>query len=131
MSAVPALRFTHPLAAGMEAYIALHQGPLSGPVVEGTWSITADRMALRFQPVRPLNPATLYTIHVGAGMVDQSGEHVSLGMHGPDLGGDWITESMMTAAMGMGGPSGSMMGVGWAHPTNGTFGMTFTFTTAG
>lgn len=129
VGAVPTLWFDHPLAPGMEAYMALHEGSLSGPVVDGTWTMTSDRMELRFQPTRPLTPARVYTVHVGAGMVDQSGEHVSLGMHGPGLGGEWVTQSMMTSAMGMGGPTGTMMGAGWAHPTNGTFGMTFTFTT--
>ena len=128
---IPTLRFDGALAPGMEQFVALHRGSISGPVVEGAWSRSADGMSLRFQPTQPLEPGTLHTIHVGSGMTNESGHPVSLGMHGPELGGTWVTEGMMNQAIGMGGPAGSMMGVGLAHPTNGTFGMTFPFTTAG
>ncbi|MDE3005550.1 MAG: Ig-like domain-containing protein [Gemmatimonadota bacterium] len=130
VSANPTLRFDRPLAPGMEAYMALHQGPLSGPVVEGSWSMTSDGMTLRFQPAQPLAPATRYTVHVGAGMSGQSGGPVLLTTPGPHPGGAWGTDAPLPGATGMGGSTGTMMGVGWAHPTNGTFGMTFTFTTA-
>ena len=127
----PTLRFDHPLGVGMESFAALHRGGLSGPEVDGTWAASSDRMTLTFDPSQPLMAATDYTVHIGAGMTDDHGQHVSLGMHGPAMGGDWVTSTMMTGAMGMGGLTGTMMGPGWAHPTNGSFGMIFTFTTAG
>ncbi len=127
----PTIWFDHPLAEGMGSFAALHRGGLSGPVVDGAWAFSGDRRTLTFDPGEPLEPNTDYTIHVGAGMTDANGDHISLELHGPGMGGGWITASMMTGAMGMGGPTGSMMGPGWAHPTNGSFGMMFNFRTAG
>jgi hypothetical protein len=45
---------------------------------------------------------------------------------GEQFGGQWVSGGMMG---GMGSMSGSMMGNGWQHPNNGTYGMIFTFTT--
>jgi len=123
----------------MEEYAALHEGPVTGPEVAGTWARSTDGMTLTFTPDAPLKPATMYTIHIGGGMMDEDGHTVDLDMHGMDMGGEWATESMMTGGMGsgmggmggMGGQPGTHMGQGWQDPSNGTYGMVFSFTTAG
>lgn len=126
--------FDHAIAAGMEEYAALHEGDLTGPEVPGTWVMSDDRTTLRFTPTEPLKPATTYVIHVGGGMMDDHGHLVNLD-HGPAMGGQWATESMMTGGMGSGmmggGHPGQHMGDGWQHPANGSYGMVFAFTTAG
>lgn len=128
-----AVAFDHAIADGMEEYAALLEGSVTGPEVAGTWSMAQDHMALMFAPTSALKPATTYVIHIGGGMMDEDGDTVNLGMHGVGMGGEWATQSMMTAGMGMGmgGQTGWHMGTGWADPDNGTYGMTFTFTTAG
>lgn len=124
--------FDHGVAAGMEAYAALHEGTLAGPVVAGTWTRSADGTKLTFTPAAPLKPSTPYVIHLGGNMMDEDGHRVDLEMHGSSMGGQWATQSMMTGGMGMdGGSMGSHVGAGWQHPGNGSYGMIFTFTTAG
>jgi hypothetical protein len=133
------ITFDHAIAEGMEEYAALHEGSVTGPEVEGTWTRSADGMTLTFAPDAALKPATTYTLHVGGGMMDEDGHTVDLDMHGMGMGGEWATESMMTGGMGsgmggmggMGGEPGTHMGTGWQHPSNGTYGMVFSFTTAG
>jgi len=117
------------IGVGMEAYAELHEGSVTGPVVEGAWTLSEDRMVLTFAPTQALKPSTTYVIHLGGGMMDELGNHVNLGQHGLGMGGQWATQTMMTGGMGMGG-NGHMTGTGWAHPTNGSFGMIFSFTTA-
>ena len=122
--------FDHAIGVGMEAYAALHEGSLTGPEVEGAWTLSEDRMVLTFAPAQALKSATMYVIHLGGGMMDDQGNHVSLEQHGLGMGGQWATQTMMGGGMGMGG-NNQMMGEGWAHPSNGSFGMVFSFTTAG
>jgi Bacterial Ig-like domain len=136
VGATVVVTFDHPIAEGMEEYAALHQDSLTGPEVDGLWALSADQMALTFTPAQALEPATTYFIHIGGGMMDEHGNPVDLEEHGMMMGGEWATQTMMTggvgSGMGMGmGPNGGMMGQGWAHPTNGSYGMVFTFTTAG
>ena len=72
------------------------------------WSLrswSGDRTRLTFTPSQPLKSQTQYVIHVGGGMQDQHGH-------------------------GMGGGHGGGMGAGCVHPTNGSYGMVFYFTTA-
>ena len=122
--------FDHPVGVGMEAFAALHEGALTGTEVEGVWTLSSDRTALAFQPDRALKPATTYVLHLGGGMTDDHGNHVNLGQHGLGMGGEWATASMMTGGMGMGAGNGHMLGSGWTHPSNGSYGMIFSFTTA-
>lgn len=126
------LAFNHPMDEDMAQYTALMEGTVTGPVVPGTWSLSNDRMKLIFTPGTALKAATTYVIHVGGGMMDAEGDTVDLGKYGPGCGGEWATESMMTGGMGMMGGQGNgwQMGSGWADD-NGTYGMIFTFTTAG
>ena len=65
--------------------------------------------------------------------MDGSGHMVDLERRAIGMGGQWATGTMMTAGMGagmMGGGQSTMMGSGWQHPSNGSYGMVFTFKTA-
>lgn len=126
--------FDHPVMEGMEDYALLHEGDVTGPEVAGSWIFSTDRMVLTFTPASALAPSTRYTIHLGGGMMDADGEQVDLGTHGDHMGGAWATPGMMGGGMMDGGPMGGAMGEqhmgeGWEHPTNGSFGMVFSFTT--
>ncbi|MDT8341127.1 MAG: Ig-like domain-containing protein [Longimicrobiales bacterium] len=136
--------FDGPMMAGMEAYAMLHIGDVTGPEIEGVWSLSPDRLSLGFVPHLPLEPHTGYTLHLGGGMMDAQGHYADLERHGPGMGGAWATSGMMggggtggmggtmggTMGGGMGGTmGGAHMGEGWQHPENGTYGMVFSFTT--
>lgn len=126
--------FDHPMHPAMSEYAALHEGDVTGPEVEGTWGWSEGGATLTFTPAAPLAPATAYTIHLGGGMHDANGHPVDLGAHGAHMGGDWATSGMMGGGM-MGGGTGGVpgsdhMGQGWRHPSNGSYGMVFSFTTA-
>jgi len=127
--------FDHAIAPGMDAYVALHEGDVTGPEVSGTWMMSEDHTTMTYTPTQPLKAATVYVIHVGGGMMDEGGHLVNLERHGLGMGGQWATASMMTGGMGSGmtggGQDGHHMGDGWEHPSNGSYGMLFSFTTAG
>lgn len=126
--------FDHAIHETMVEYAALHEGDVTGPEVPGTWALSEDGTELSFTPDEPLRPATQYTIHLGGGMTDDHGNHVNFDDHGMDMGGEWAMGSMMTGGDmggGMMGGDHAHMGDGWQHPTNGSYGMVFTFTTAG
>ncbi len=120
--------FDHAMGVGMEAYAALHEGSVTGPVVAGLWTRSQDGTQLMFVPTSPLKPSTTYVIHLGGEMMDANGGIVNLEMHGTGMGGTWASQTMMTG--GMGGQNTNHMGSGWQHPSNGSFGMVFTFTTS-
>ena len=118
--------FTGMMQPGMEMYAALHEGDVTGPVVPGTWTWSADRTSLTFTPAAPLKSQTRYTLHLGGGMKDASGQPIDYSRCLSQYGGQWATGDMMGGGM-MGGQN--MMGPGW-QAANGTYGMVFTFTTA-
>jgi hypothetical protein len=122
------VRFSGPMASGMDRYVDLHQGDISGPVVPMPCALSADRSAVICTPDQPLQPGTTYTIHMGAGMMDANGRPVETESHGMGLGGQPVTGQMM-GGMHDGEPTG-MMGSGWRHPGDGHLGMAFTFETA-
>ena len=127
------IEFTHVMMEGMEEYADVHEGAMEGPLVEGAWSWSGDRTRLTFTPSQPLKSQTQYVIHVGGGMQDQHGQHINYEQHGSQMGGQWMTEQMYQGGQhghGMGGGHGGGMGAGWVHPTNGSYGMVFYFTTA-
>jgi sorbitol-specific phosphotransferase system component IIA len=124
------ITFNHAMPDEMMDYMDLHEGTVTGPEVDGAWSLSDDHMVITFAPASALKPATTYVIHVGGDMMDEDGDHVDLEMHGLGMGGQWATQSMMSGGM-MGGQTGSHMGSGWLDPDYGTYGMIFTFTTAG
>lgn len=129
--------FSHPMNPAMSGYADVHEGELAGPEIRGTWEWDENDTVLRFTPSEPLAPATDYVVHLGAGMMDAEGEHVNMEEHGTQMGGEWVTDGMMMTDGDMGtGMSGRMdpsehMGGSWDHPSNGSHGMAFTFTTAG
>ena len=129
------VRFDHPMISGTEGYALLHLGDVTGPAVAGTWGLSPGRTALTFTPDSPLQRGTRYTNHLGGGMIDEGGRPIDWETHAPHMGGQWATETMlgsgMGPGMGMGGAVGAgHMGTGWTH-ANGSYGMTFTFTTVG
>jgi hypothetical protein len=113
----------------MATYVALHEGDVRGPVVDGTWRLEAYGTRLVFTPTQPLQPFTAHTIHLGGGMTDTRGRHVDLETHGAHMGGNWASGSMMTGGMMGGGHD--HMNDGWYHSGNGSYGMVFTFTAGG
>ncbi len=120
------IQFSHPVGMGMEQYVVLHEGGVNGEIVPGMWTWSTDHTALTFVPDHSLKSQTEYAIHIGGGLMDVNGNVVSC-QRGEGFGGQWVTGGMMG---GMGSVSSSMMGYGWRHPGNGTYGMIFTFTTA-
>jgi len=123
------IQFSHPMGIGMEQYVVLHEGDINGQIVPGTWIWSDDRTTVTFTPDEPLKSQTQYTVHVGGGLSDGAGQLLNC-QRGEQFGGQWVSGGMMGGMGGMGSMSGSMMGQGWRHPDNDTYGMIFTFTTA-
>ncbi len=121
------LHFGGAMAAGMEQYMDLHMGDLSGPTVPMNCSWSGDRQTLTCTPRSPLKPHTTYAIHMGGGMMSANGVMIDYSQ-GLALGGQWIMGGMMSGTHG-GGMGWGMMGGDWRNP-NGSYGMMFTFTTA-
>jgi hypothetical protein len=115
------LTFNQPMMMGMEQYMALHQGGLSGPTLPMSCNWSDSRTTLTCRPDQPLAAGTRYTVHMGGGMMDADGRRVGMERYGRKMGGRCATGRMM------GGQSG-MMGAGWTH-TDGSYGMAFEFTT--
>lgn len=113
--------FNRPMMTGMEQYVVLHQGDVTGPAMPMRCTWAGGQRTLGCRPDQPLAPATRFTIHLGGGMMDAEGGGVGIGRFGMGMGGQWATGGMM------GGQSG-MMGAGWMHG-NGSYGMLFEFTT--
>ena len=133
------IEFTHAMMPGMEEYADVHEDDVEGPLVPGSWSWNEAHTKLTFTPDSPLKSQTRYVIHIGGGMEDQDGQHINFQQHGLEMGGQWMTEQMHQGGQhgyggGQGGMGGGMggtgMGAGWVHPTNGSYGMVFFFTTA-
>jgi hypothetical protein len=114
------------MVSGMEQYVDLHVGDLSGPVVPMSCAWAGDWTQLVCTPTSPLQPGTQYVIHVGGGMVDADGELIDMDEYGPAFGGQWIQGGMMGA--GHAGTPWGMMAGGWQHG-DGAYGMAFTFST--
>ena len=120
------MQFSGPMAAGMEQFVDLHDGTTAGPVhpMSCTWS--ADKATLTCGPTTPLQANTMYTLHLGAGMMDAAGGTVNMGP-GTTMGGQWLMSGMM-GGLHAGQPM-SMMGGAW-RGSNGSYGMVFAFTTS-
>jgi hypothetical protein len=119
-------RFSGAMGNGMEQYMDLHMGDLSGTVMPMACAWSADRTLVTCAPASPLAPHTTYAIHLGGGMMSASGAAVDY-TTGLTMGGQWIMGGMMTGTHG--GMGWGMMGSGWRN-ANGSYGMVFTFTTA-
>lgn len=126
------IRFDHAMPATMQAYVSLHYGDVTGPLVPCSAAWSADSLTLIMTPTNPLQPSATYTIHLGGAMMDAGGDIVDLSKHGPGMGGRSASNSMMKGSGMMGGGepmAGQEMGPGWAGG-NGMYGMVFTFTTS-
>lgn len=121
--------FSRAMPTTMSAYVALHEGSVTGPTVPGTVSWQRDNTQLVFTPATPMKPRTQYTFHMGAGMMGTDGRPVDYGRCA-GFGGQTVPGAGMGGGMGggNGGMASSMMGPGW-RGADGTYGMTFTFTT--
>lgn len=120
------MTFSHPMMAGMEQYLDLHQGNASGPLVAITCTWSADRLTVTCVPGQPLQAKSPYALHMGGGMIDADDHAVDMTQHQPQTGGQWLMPGMM-GGMHAGAPM-SRMGAGWKG-ANGSYGMVFTFTT--
>jgi Big-like domain-containing protein len=122
------ITFSHAMMPGMQTYADLHSGSVTGPVVSciATWS--GDSTTLTLTPMTPLAHGTMYTLHMGGGMKDATGQTIDMSQYGPMMGGDWADGGMMTGG-GMMNTNHDEMGPGW-QGTNGMYGMIFSFTTS-
>lgn len=127
------MAFDHPLMDGMEAFVDLHEGDVTGPDVPGHATFSEGHTVLTFTPDAPLKPLTGYTLHLGGGMMGVDGGYVDFDEHGFGMGGMWADDGMMEGGhMGggmMGGDQDYHMGDGWRNPESGYYGMVFPFTT--
>lgn len=115
------MRFSTPMGNGMEAYMAVHEASVTGPLVAGMWSWSTDHRVATFTPNAPLKAHTTYVIHMGGGVQGANGHPVDTASC-TALGGRSVTSGMM------GGGMSGMMGNGWRR-ADGTYGMIFSFTT--
>lgn len=110
--------FSQPMMRNMEASVILHESSITGASVAGSATWSADRQTLTFVPAAPLRSASTYVLHLAPTMMSESGarlDHAGC----TRLGGATVTGGMM---------GGGMMGSGWEM--NGSYGMSFVFTTA-
>lgn len=119
-------RFSGAMGTGMEQYVDLHMGDLSGAEIAMSCAWSADRTQLTCTPGSPLASRTTYALHLGGGMMGSGGGAVDY-TAGLGMGGQWIMGGMMTGTHG--GMGWGMMGNAWRN-ANGSYGMVFTFTTA-
>lgn len=129
------LRFSGAMMSGMEQYVDLHRGDVSGPTQPMTCTWSADSATLTCAPATSLEPGTWHTLHVGGGMMGADGAPIQ--MEPGDWMGEWTQPGaprgpgMMDGPMtgqSHGGEPWTMMGSGWRH-ANGTYGMVLRFQT--
>ena len=120
------LRFSHAMMTGMEMLVVLHEGNVTGAVVAATTTWSADRTILTLMPQamahHDVRGASVASLKDTAGVINLSA--------GTMMGGQNVSGGMMGSASMMNGQWGpGMMGAGW-QAANGTFGMSFSFTTS-
>jgi hypothetical protein len=128
-------QFNGAMMPGMEQYVDLHRGEVTGPIHPISCAWSPDYTTLTCTPTPPLDSGTWYTLHVGGGMMGADG--VPIHMDPDTWMGGWAQEGtpmgpgMMDGSM-MGlthaGDPWTMMGPGWQN-ANGTYGMVFPFQT--
>ena len=118
------LRFGAAMGAGMEQYVDLHAGDLSGATVPMLCHWSGDRTTLSCTPRSPLAGRTPHVVHVGPCLMTEAGRPVDCGRYGPGQGGRWVTGEMM--GPGHGAPPWAGM-PGRGCPAG--YGMAFAFTT--
>lgn len=112
--------FNGAMMPGMDQFIDLHHGDVTGPVIPMACAWSADYSTLTCTPSTTLVPGDHYTVHMGAGMRGSNGMPIDMA-GGTGMGGTW-----MSGGMGD-GHHGPMMGGGW-QDTDGHDGMLFPFT---
>lgn len=117
--------FGQPMMPGMEQYMDLHVIGIDGPILPMSCSWNGAQTTLTCMPDNPLAGNAPYTIHMGAGMMDQDGAVVNTAGW-TSMGGQWATSGMMGGSHG--GMPVNMMGWGWKDGM-GHYGMLFQFTT--
>ncbi len=123
------LRFSHAMMSGMEMLVVLHEGSITGAVVTATATWSSDRTTLTLMPQAPMKRAATYVVHMSPSLKDTAGHMINMSP-GAMMGGQAVSAGMMGGGSMMNGQWGpGMMGAGW-QSANGTFGMSFTFTTA-
>ncbi len=120
------LEFSGTMGMGIEQYLDLHQGPVTGPVMPMTCSWSGDRTVLTCVPNTPLQGQTDYTMHVGAGMMDANGRAAVMEQPGMGMGGQVVTGGMMGGMHA--GQEIDTMGPGW-RDADGHLGIAFSFRT--
>lgn len=125
------ITFSHPMMAGMELLVTLHEGTIVGPPVPGSFSWSSDRTSLTFAPTGNLKAATTYVLHLSPNLRDTTGRGIDFAACAQRVGGQSVPRGMMNGGMMGGGYGPGMMGPGW-QAGSGTwgYGMSFTFTTA-
>jgi hypothetical protein len=130
------LRFDGAMMPGMQQYVDLHRGDITGPIHPIVCAWSADATLLTCTPTTPLDPATGYTVHVGGGMRNSNGDPVR--MEPAEHMGSWIYAGTSGGMMGGGmehtadhaGGSWGMLDPGWRH-ANGSYGIVCPFQTGG
>jgi hypothetical protein len=117
------------MMSGMEMLVVLHEGSITGAVVTATATWSSDRTTLTLMPQAPMKRAATYVVHMSPSLKDTAGHMINMSP-GAMMGGQAVSAGMMGGGSMMNGQWGpGMMGAGW-QSANGTFGMSFTFTTA-
>jgi hypothetical protein len=129
--------FDGAMLSGMERYVDLHRGDVTGPIHPLSCAWSPDHSTLTCTPATPLDPVTGYTLHVGGGVRGSNGTPIQMDPgscggawaepgppdgHGPGEGHMWGENH--------GGEPWPTMDSGWRH-LNGTYGMVIPFQTAG
>ena len=118
--------FSHAMGTGMAMDVVLHEVSIAGTLVAGSALWSTDRRSLTFAPAAALKPLTTYVLHLAPVMTTGSGGPANHGAcAGP--GGQVMSGGMMGGGM-MGPGTTGMMGAGW-RMADGSYGMTFSFTT--
>lgn len=126
------ITFSRPMQMGMETFVVLHEGGVTGSPVAGVATWSDDRTMMTFTPSAPLKARMTWTLHFSPGMRGLDREAIDFAAC-TRLGGRYVTAGMMglTSSSGMmnGSWGSGMMGGGW-RAADGSFGMIFSFTTA-
>ncbi|HUL50652.1 MAG TPA: Ig-like domain-containing protein [Gemmatimonadales bacterium] len=112
--------FSSSTRSGMELFVSLHQGSVTGASIAHTATWSPDHSTLILLPSPPLQAGKQYTVHIGGGILDKFGNAVDMSQNGLNLGGLWATPALMNG-------SGETT-FGWLG-SNGDYGLLFTFST--
>ena len=128
--------FNGAMMPGMERYVDLHRGDVTGPVHPISCAWSHDRATLTCTPATPLDPATWYMLHLGGGVRGSNGTPVH--MDPGTCGCAWVEPPRQRDGRGPGeghmwgenhgGEPWPMMDFGWRH-SNGAYGMVIPFRT--